>query len=366
MYVATREDKDWLLIVQRKLYARSWETPGYVFRKLWGFVVDPRNLRCSLMRIAHNQGRRTAGVDGVTVRRIVADGVDTFLDALRTDLRSREYRPSPARRVRIPKPGKPGETRPLGIPTVKDRVVQAAVKHIMEPIFEADFYPSSFGFRPGRSVHGALEQIRKLLNSPVLSAGPDGGPRLTYQWVIEGDIKGCFDNISHHGLMNRVRRRIGDGRLNRLLVKQLKAGVMSEGQFQRTDDGTPQGGILSPLLANIALSAIDERYERHVWPRHRPTRCDDVQGIRKRALANRNADKRQNGQPVLVPIRYADDFIILVSAPNGDRQMERARELALREKDALATMLAGKKDELVTQQALLPAYQQTYTDYHQL
>ena len=354
MYVATREDKDWLLIVQRKLYARSWENPDHVFEKLWGLVTDLRNLRCALARVAHNKGARTAGVDGVTVRRIVADGVDTFLDALRTDLRSREYRPSPARRVRIPKPGKPGETRPLGIPTVKDRVVQAAVKHIMEPIFEADFYPSSFGFRPGRSVHGALEQIRKLLNSPVLSAGPDGGPRLTYQWVIEGDIKGCFDNISHHGLMNRVRRRIGDGRLNRLLVKQLKAGVMSEGQFQRTDDGTPQGGILSPLLANIALSAIDERYERHVWPRRQPTPLNDEERIKRRVTGNR-ANDRTAGKPVLVPVRYADDFLIFVCAPKGEGREARAKEIADAEKAELARHLKESRTlELAEAKPLVP------------
>ncbi len=338
-YVASHSDREWLLGVQRKLYARSWENPDYVFRKLWGFVVDPRNLRCSLMRIAHNQGRRTAGVDGVTVRTVLAQGAEAFIDGLKAELRAGGYRPSPARRVLIPKQGKPGEFRPLGIPTVKDRVVQAAVKNVMEPIFEADFYPSSLGFRPGKSVHGALELLRLTVQSTVLLSSPKDEPRLPYQWAIEGDIKGCFDNISHHGLMNRVRRRVGDGKLNRLVVAFLKSGVVSEGRFLRTRAGTPQGGILSPLLSNIALSAIDERYERHVWPRHKPTRCDDEQGIRRRARANRNADKGQNGEPVLVPIRYADDFIILVSAPFGERQMERARELALREKDALATML---------------------------
>jgi group II intron reverse transcriptase/maturase len=338
MYVANQTDKVWLLTVQRKLYARSWNNPDYVFEKLWGLVTDLQNLRCALARVAHNKGARTAGVDGATVRSIVAAGAEAFLVELRASLRAREYRPSPARRVRIPKPGKPGETRPLGIPTVKDRVVQAAMKHIMEPIFEADFYPSSFGFRPGRSVHGALEQIRKLLNSPVLDAGPDGEPRLTYQWAIEGDIKGCFDNISHHGLMNRVRRRIGDGRLNRLLVKLLKAGVMAEGQFLRTDDGTPQGGILSPLLANIALSAIDERYERHAWPRAKPRLLEDEKKIRVRLWNNRNND-RTAGRPVIVPVRYADDFIIFVCAPKGVGQAERAKEIAEREKAELARTL---------------------------
>jgi len=338
MYVATQADKDWLLNEQRKLYARSFDNPEFIHRKLWGLVTDPRNLRCSLSRVARNKGSRTAGVDGITVRRILKDGEETFIQGLRVELRSRKYKPSPARRVNIPKPGKLGETRPLGIPTVKDRVVQGALKQIMEPIFEADFYPSSFGFRPGRSVHGALEQIRKLLYSPLLSKSPKDEPRLTYQWVIEGDIKGCFDNISHHGLMNRIRKRIGDNRLNRVIVKFIKAGVMSEGQFLRTEAGTPQGGILSPLLANIALNVIDERYERHVWPRSRPKPLHNEKAIRKRALGNR-ANDRTLGKPVLVPVRYADDFVIFVCAPKGPNQKERAEEIARQEKASLAAML---------------------------
>jgi group II intron reverse transcriptase/maturase len=342
MYVASGSDKEWLLSVQRKLYTRSWENPDYVFRKLWGFVTDSRNLRCSLARINRNKGRRTAGVDGVTVRMILAEGVEDFIDGLRGALRSGEYRPSPAKRRLIPKAGKPGEFRPLGIPTVKDRVVQAAVKNIMEPIFEADFYPSSFGFRPGKSVHGALEHLRLMMSGHALRVSPKEEPRLPYQGAVEGDIKGCFDNISHHGLMNRVRRRIGDGKLNRLVVAFLKAGVMSEKQFLRTKAGTPQGGILSPLLANIALSVIDERYERFAWPRFKPARRDDEASIKRRARQHRQCDKSQ-GKPVLVPIRYADDFIILVHAPKGENQMELAHELAEQEKAALAKLL---KDEL--------------------
>jgi len=338
MYVAPHTDKEWLLNEQRKLYARSFENPQFIHLKLWGLVTDLRNLRWSLSRVSRNKGARTAGVDGITVKMILKNGVDAFINGLRDELRSRDYRPSPARRVNIPKPGKPGKTRPLGIPTVKDRVVQAAVKHIMEPIFEADFYPSSFGFRPGRSVHGALEQIRKLLNSPVLDKSPKDEPRLPYQWAVEGDIKGCFDNISHHGLMNRVRRRIGDNRLNRLVVKFLKAGVMLENQFLPTTVGTPQGGILSPLLANIALSVIDERYERHVWSRLRPRQLDDEKAIKKRVTNNRSND-RENGRPVLVPVRYADDFIIFVCAPKSADRKERAEEIAGQEKAALAALL---------------------------
>ena len=207
MYVAPRPDWDWLRIEQRKLYARSEEQVNYAFCKLWGLVTDARNLRMALARVASNRGRRTAGVDGITVRHVTKQ-TETFIAELRSELRSGAYRPSPVRRVLIPKIGTPGKFRPLGIPIVKDRVVQAALKNILEPVFEADFFPVSYGFRPGKSVHGALEHLRVLLR-------PKGGEhgqelRLPYQWIVEGDIKGCFDNISHHGVMERVRRRVAD------------------------------------------------------------------------------------------------------------------------------------------------------------
>jgi len=228
---------------------------------------------------------------------------------------------------------------------VKDRVVQAAVKNIMEPIFEAGFYPVSYGFRPKKSVHGAIEHFKRLT---LPRSGRNGKERqkLPYQWVIEGDVKSCFDEIGHHGLMVRVRRRIGDHKLTRLLVAFLKAGVLSEDQFTRSDSGTPQGGILSPLLANIALSAIEERYERFVWPRGaagrpshrgRPTKTlSDPEAIERRAGVNRRSD-RKSGRAVLMPIRYADDFIILVSVPTGH-----GREVAEQEKAALATALQAE------------------------
>jgi group II intron reverse transcriptase/maturase len=256
MYVAPQSDKDWLLNEQRKLYARSMEQPDYVFRKLWGLITDPRNLRISLDRVSHNRGQRTAGVDGVTVKRALAKGPDVLVDRIRVQMRTGAYRPCPTRRVLIPKAGQPGKFRPLGIPTVTDRVMQAAMKNILEPIFEADFYPISHGFRPGKSVHSAMEQLRLTLR-PSAKANQ----RLTYQWAIEGDIKGCFDNIDHHGLMVRVRRRVGDPKVCRLVVAFLKAGVLTRDQFSSSDTGTPQGGILSPLLANIALSVLDERYD---------------------------------------------------------------------------------------------------------
>jgi retron-type reverse transcriptase len=225
MYVAPKSDWIWLQNVQRKLYKRSRDNPDYVFRRLWGLICDPRNLRMAFVRVSRNKGRRTAGVDGITVRHILEDGVETFLEGVRAELRRQTYRPSPARRVLIPKTGQPGKFRPLGIPTVKDRVVQAAMKNILEPIFEADFYPVSYGFRPGKSVHGAIAQVKHLLTATKRG---DAAP---YQWAIEGDIKGCFDSIDHHEVMNRVRRRIGDGKVTRLIGAFLKAGILAEGQF---------------------------------------------------------------------------------------------------------------------------------------
>ncbi len=335
MYVANQLDEGWLLDVQRKLYARSWNEPVYVWCKLWGLVTDRRNLTLALARVSRNRGARTAGVDGLTVRRVLQRGADDFVERLRVELRSGQYRPSPVRRVLIPKTGQPGKFRPLGIPTVKDRVVQAAVKNILEPIFEADFWPVSYGFRPGKSAHEALEQLLQLVRPRA--AGPERRRRLSYQWAIEGDIKGCFDNIDHHALMQRLCRRIGDNKVCRLVRAFLKAGVMSEAQFTRSDAGTPQGGILSPLLSNIALSVIEERYERHVWPRHTPTSLTDARAVEKRALRMRAEDR--NRRPVLYPIRYADDFIILVGVPAGERQYERARDLAHAEKARLAADL---------------------------
>jgi group II intron reverse transcriptase/maturase len=339
MYVASRADRQWLLNEQRKAYTRSKQEPDYVFRKLWGLVTDPRNLRIAVARVARNAGRRTPGVDGVTVRMVLRKGVEDFIAEVRSELRRGIYKPRPVRRVCIPKAGQPGKYRPLGIPTVKDRVVQAAVKNILEPIFEADFYPTSYGFRPGRSAHGALEHLRMFLLPRAF--GPERKHRLPYQMAVEGDIRGCFDNISHHGLMERVRRRVTDRKVNRLIVAFLKAGILSEAQVLRSDAGTPQGGILSPLLANIALAMIDERYERHVHYRRTVARGGGKRSAEKRAQAARAYD-RAHGRPVLVPIRYADDFIVLVSVQEGPAQLAEAQKVAHEEKAGLARELKEK------------------------
>lgn len=321
-------DRAWLLSVQRKLYQWSQENPVGTYRDLWNWITDIRNLRYAWSKVASNKGKRTPGIDRKTVASICREpGVTVFLNKLREELRTGKYQPSPSRRKLIPKPGKPGEFRPLGIPTIKDRVVQCAVKQILEPIFEAQFWHVSYGFRPGRGCHGALEHIRMTIRPRVKA---EDGKRHTspYHWVIEGDIQGCFDHIDHHLLMNRIRRRVSDRRVNRLITKFLKAGVLAEDQFIRTENGTPQGGVISPLLANIALSVIEERYERWVNNQRKVRKYRKSDGIT--AARGARITDRKAGRPVFFPVRYADDFVVLVAGSYED---------ALKEKQVLGTYL---------------------------
>jgi len=189
-----RADEAWVLSVQCKLYQWSKANPGDQWRDMWGWLTSQDMLRHAWQRVASNRGGRTPGVDGMTVNRIRKRGELRFLAELQAELRSGAYRPSPARRKLIPKAGKPGQFRGLGIPTVKDRVVQGAIKALLEPIFEAQFWHVSYGFRPGRSTHGALEYIR-MATLPQ-KRGQDGRRnRMPYPWAIEGDIKSCFDQI---------------------------------------------------------------------------------------------------------------------------------------------------------------------------
>ena len=315
-------DEAWLLSVQRKLYQWSRTHPEDGYREVWNWITDIRNLRCACRKIALNKGRRTAGVDGMTVAGIkVAMGMELFLEQLRGDLKSGRYKPSPLRRKLIPKPRQPGKFRPLGIPTVCDRVVQCAVKNILEPIFEAGFWHVSYGFRPGRGCHGALEHIRMSMR-PRATAEDGRRQRLPYQWVIEGDIKGCFDNIDHHQLMERVRARVADGKVMRLIAQFLKSGVLADGFLLPTDKGTPQGGVISPLLANVALGIIEERYER--WTHHRRKLQARRKSDATTAASWARMTDRKAGRTVFFPIRYADDFVVLVSGTREQAEQEKA------------------------------------------
>jgi group II intron reverse transcriptase/maturase len=300
---------EFILDMQRKLYRWSAATSDKRFADLFNIICDRGTLFHAWERLAQNRGSNTPGTDRVTRKKVEErpDGVTGFLEGIRQDLRRGTYQPEPVRQRLIPKPGKPGKFRPLGIPTLRDRLVQMALKLVLEPIFEADFYPTSYGFRPGRSTHDALARVRHRLNPTI------AGPSRT-RYVIEGDIKGCFDAIDHHVLMDRVRRRIQDRKVLRLILAFLKADIMIEGNRRHPVTGTPQGGIISPLLANIYLTAIDERYLRWI---PKPQEKNP-----KRAQQNLQTDYKR-GRPGFYVVRYADDFVVLVQGAQQDAEDER-------------------------------------------
>ena len=278
------DEAEWrVLKIQAKLHQRAADDPTRRFDDLFNLVADPAFLVVAWDRVRGNRGARSAGVDGVAPRSILF-GKEKFLTELRDDLKARRFAPLPVREKLIPK--KSGSLRGLGIPTARDRTVQAALKLVLEPIFEADFKPCSYGFRPRRRAQDAIEEIFFYTTH-------------FYEWVLEGDIKSCFDEIDHTALMDRVRHRIGDKRVLCLVKAFLKAGILGEDQVLRdTATGTPQGGILSPLLANIALSVLDEHF-MGAWEswggQHGRSRR------RRQGLANYRL------------VRYADDFVVLLT-----------------------------------------------------
>lgn len=279
-----------VLRMQTKLHCWATAERGRRFDDLFNLVADPCFLAVAWTRVRENTGARSAGIDKRTARGIEASahGVLGFLEQLREALRSGTFRPVPVRRVEIPKAN--GKVRKLGIPTVADRVVQASLKLVLEPIFESDFSDSSYGFRPQRRAQDAIEDIRK-------------SAREGYEWVFEADIAACFDEIDHNALLQRVRGRIGDKRVLGLVKAFLKAGVLdTDGDTYDTRTGTPQGGILSPLLANIALSVIDDHFDAQ-WAAHRD-------GSARRS-------HRQRGEATYRLVRYADDFVVLVFGQRG-------------------------------------------------
>jgi RNA-directed DNA polymerase len=286
--------------MQAKLHRWAAADPGRRFDDLFNFVHDPATLIVAFDRVAGNTGARTPGVDGLRVADVEERiGVPGFLDDLRTQLKAGSFRPLPVRERKIPKPGGSGKVRRLGIPTVTDRVVQAALKLVLEPIFEANFEPVSYGFRPKRRAQDAIAEIHHF--------GTRG-----YQWVLDADIEACFDSIDHAALMDRVRRRVKDKRVLALAKAFLKAGILTElGEHKDAPTGTPQGGILSPLLANIALSVLDEHL-------HGPWKPGGMM-----ATESRRATRRRKGMPNWRIVRYADDFVVLVHGTRQDAEAVR-------------------------------------------
>jgi len=254
--------------LQQALARRSKSEPEKRFYSLYDKVYRDDVLWAAWQRVKANGG--SCGVDSVTIAQIVKSGEGEFLATISKELKSKRYSPKALRRHYILKQN--GKKRPLGIPTLKDRVVQQAVRLVIEPVFEAHFSEASYGFRPGRSCHGAVEEVKKFLQWGLTT-------------VIETDIVDCFGSIPHGELMKKVAERISDKKILRLIKSWLKCGVMENGRIRSTIAGTPQGGVISPLLANIYLNALDQKWKE------------------------RKMDNRWGHDAHLV--RYADDMVIL-------------------------------------------------------
>ena len=244
--MARTAEQDKVRELQRALYRAAKADPGRRFHALHDKVFRRDVLERAWGQVRANKG--AAGIDRTTIADVEHYGVSRLLDELATDLKDGRWRPLPARRVFIPKPGRE-ELRPLSIPTVRDRIVQTALKTVIEPIFEADMLECSFGFRPRRSAHDALQ---------VLIDEAWSGRR----WVVETDIANCFEAIPHDRLIAAIEERIVDRHVLKLLRAMLRAGVMQNGTLMRRDAGTPQGGVISPVLANVYLHRLDRGWER--------------------------------------------------------------------------------------------------------
>jgi RNA-directed DNA polymerase len=291
--------------MQRKLSQRATEEPEHRFDNLYSLLCNAGWLRVAHHKVNSNQGRETAGIDGMSMSNFNGD-LDGNLEQLRQLLKAKVFEPQPVRRVYIPKAN--GKKRPLGIPGIRDRIVQEALRMILEPIWEADFSQRSYGFRPNRSTYDAISYISNRLT---------GNPGMAYQWVIEGDIASYFDTIPHRRLNKAIKKRVADRNVRDLLWKFLRAGVMHKEQFSETLSGTPQGGIISPLLANIYLHQLDRYMESKYL----------------NLTSNQRRARREKGVGNCLYVRYADDFVVLC---NGTK----AEALAIKEelKELLSTM----------------------------
>ena len=267
--------------LQETLYRAAKANAGRRFHALYDKLYRTDVLAEAWAKVRANGG--SPGVDEKTIEETEREGVPQWLEGLARELKEKRYRPSPLRRVRVPKPN--GGVRRLGVPTVRDRVVQTAAKLVMEPIFEADFEPNSYGFRPGKSAHDAVAEVVKWLNFGC-------------EQVIDADITACFDRLPKAKVMDAVERRVVDGAMLKLIRQWLDCGVQEGETIEHSDRGTPQGSPLSPLLANVYLDRLDKGWKDS--------------GLTSRVGANAHL------------VRYADDMVIL-----GTREAAKAKETLL-------------------------------------
>ena len=297
--------------MQTKLAMWSSEQPDRRFDRLLRMIADRSWLLEAARITLASGGARTPGIDGVDKQRMEGC-LGEQLGRIRSELLSGNYQPQPTRRVYIPKAD--GKQRPLGIPTLRDRIVQRAMLMAMEPVWESDFHRLSYGFRPERSVHHAIRTVKLQLTDGAASVG---------RWVIEGDLSSYFDTVHHRLLMQCVRRRIRDRRFLSLLWRFLKSGHVDRGLFCAASEGVPQGGVISPLLSNIMLNEFDQWLEaKYLNKKARKDRWAWNFGIQQgRPIAIR---ENRQWKPAVAYCRYADDFVVIVKGTKT--QAESIRE----------------------------------------
>ncbi|MFZ0470869.1 MAG: group II intron reverse transcriptase/maturase [Thiogranum sp.] len=315
--------------MQSKLATWSSADTERKFDRLLRMIANRSWLQEAARVTLASSGSKTPGIDGMDKQAMECD-LQYQLDTIRSELLTGSFQPQPARRVYIPKAN--GKQRPLGIPTLRDRIVQRAMLMAMEPIWESDFHRLSYGFRPERSVHHAVRTVKFQLQDSTDTSG---------RWVIEGDLSSYFDTVHHKLLMSCVRQRIRDARFLSLLWRFIKAGHVDKGLFQAASEGVPQGGVISPLLSNIMLNEFDQWLEaKYLSPKARKDRWywnDSIK--RQRPIALR---EHRQWLPAVAYCRYADDFVIIVKGNKAHAEAIREECQAFLEGTLRLTLNMGK------------------------
>ena len=296
--------------MQRKLATWTATESDRRVDRLLRLISHPQWLRKAAEITLSSKGARTPGVDGITKGHL-QEGLSDYLAVIRNDLLSGNYQPLPARRIYIPKAK--GKQRPLGIPSLRDRIVQRAMLMAMEPIWENDFHSLSYGFRPERSVHHAIRTVKLQLTDSNQAKG---------RWVIEGDLSSYFDTVHHRLLMKCVRKRISCQRFNNLLWRFIRAGHIERNLFCATSEGVPQGGVISPILSNIMLNEFDQYLDKcYLSKKARKDRWywnHSIKIGRKPAI-----DENRQWKPAVAYCRYADDFVVIVKGSKREAEVIR-------------------------------------------